>query len=392
MSKMTGRTLSGILALLISVVAIPRPAAGVPLRDALRNAPSVVGLTLDPRYRNAVDALVDSAARALPYPAASGGFTYRFDSATGTYERTSETFGPQLFMERPQTIGRHVWNLGVTFQYLELDEFDGDGLGRDPYPLLNVPGTSGPTRFFATPKFVYHLSTVNVTYGVLDDLDLNVAIPLIAGDFDTNISRIGPSGNLNFASQHSQVSVGVGDLMLRAKYRVCEWEGLTTALGARLRVPSGNSDEAIGIGDTELGPYVSISALYWGRVSPSWNAGFDFNLDDSHLSSGHYAFGVDVQAVKEWLDIGFAFLGRSEIDGRESLGSIGALHQTPTGPALTPYEGHYFNRNDMFDFQAGATVRVYKTLTFSLSFVKAINDAGLRSSTWSPIGALAASF
>jgi hypothetical protein len=362
------------------------------LRRTLHNAPALVELDpagFGPGYRNAADALIATAARALPVPASGGAFTYRFDPATGTYEKTNATFGPMLFMERPQTIGRYVWNIGVTGQYLELDEFDGESIGRDLNPVI-PPGRT--VTFLATPKFIYHLATVNVTYGLLDDLDLNVAVPLASTDSDTNASLIDENGSFFFNTEHSQVSLGVGDIQVRAKYRICEWQGITTAAGAVWRIPSGDEDDALGTGDFELGPYVAMSALYWNRVEPQWNAGFDVNLNDSHLSSAHYAFGVNVQAVKEWLDLGVSFLGRSEIDSRREQSAISGPHLTDAGAAQTPYFALDLERNDYFDAAVGARVRLYKTLVFSLNMLKGLNDEGIRSSSWSPVGALEATF
>jgi hypothetical protein len=233
---------------------------------------------------------------------------------------------------------------------------------------------------------------VNVTYGVIDDLDLNLAVPFGAGDFDVNASLIDESGHFFFNTQHSKVSIGVGDLLLRAKYQLGEWQGLTTAAGVSARLPSGDADNAFGSGDFELGPYLAVSTLLWDRVEPQWNGGFDFDLQDSHLSSAHYAFGVNVQAVKEWLDLGVSFLGRSEVDGRRSERAISGLHQTAAGPALQPFEGLDFDRKDYFDFSGGARVRLYKTLVLTVSALKGLNDDGLRSSNWSPVGGLEATF
>lgn len=376
---------------LLGLLALPLDARAA-LRDAMRNAPRLVALPdLGPTYRNAVDALVDHAARQVPIPAASGAFTYRFEPETGTYVRSSDTFGPMIFMERPQTIGRYVWNIGVTGQYLELNEFDGKKVGVDPDRII-VPGRAGPVLFSATPKFIYHLATVNVTYGLLDNLDLNVAVPLIAADFDMNAFLVNEQGRLFLNTQHSKESFAVGDVHLRAKYRLCEWERLTAAAGLITRFPSGATDNPLGIGDVEMGPYLAVSTVFWDRVEPQWNAGFDFNVENSHLSSGHYAFGVNVQAVKEWLDLGVAFLGRSEVDGRITDASISGPHQTATGPALRPYEGLNFDRKDYFDLNLGARVRLFKTLVLSVNMLKGLNEDGLRSSNWSPGGALEATF
>src|SRR6185436_20311339 len=76
-------------------------------------------------------------------------------------------------------------------QYSELDEFDGNTVGRDRVPIR----VNGETLLFSTtPKIIYHTLTLNVTYGITDDLDVNVAVPLHAIDFDANANLQRPGG------------------------------------------------------------------------------------------------------------------------------------------------------------------------------------------------------
>lgn len=389
-SKTCVRPLGRVLSACLLLVSAGNVRAG--FRDDLRNAPALVGVppaSLGPGYRNGVDALVRSAARTLPLPAPAASFTYRLDTASGRYERTSETFGPMLFMERPETLGRGTWNVGVTGQYLERDEFDGHGIGRDPFPVA-IPDR-GTAVLLVTPKFLNHLATVNVTYGVLNDLDLNVAVPLMTSDNDTNVT-FAAGGRQFFNTQHSKVSLGVGDVRLRGKYRLFAWQGLTGAAGAIVRLPSGDEGDGTGTGDVELGPTMALAKRWGDRVETHWNAGFDFAIQHSNESAAHYAFGVNVQAIKKWLDLGVSFLGRSEVDGVRSDAAISGPHETPTGTALTPYGGYDFGRKDMFDFSAGAKVRLFRTLVLTFSMLKALNEDGLRSSNWSPVGGLEATF
>src|SRR5262245_20952919 len=47
----------------------------------------------------------------FPLPSPASGFTFQFDSATGVFTRTTESFGP-IFAERAETIGRRKFSLG----------------------------------------------------------------------------------------------------------------------------------------------------------------------------------------------------------------------------------------------------------------------------------------
>ena len=118
---MLKKTAGGVLtaALLVAVADAHARSIKASIIDAPRR---LAGLNLGPTYENAVAALLESAGRGIPIPASSGAFTYRYDPKTGTYERSSETFGPTLYMERPQTLGRGVWGVAFSGQYLEEHE------------------------------------------------------------------------------------------------------------------------------------------------------------------------------------------------------------------------------------------------------------------------------
>jgi hypothetical protein len=53
---------------------------------------------------------------ALPLPSPASGFTYAFDSATGTFRRTTRSFGP-ILSDRAETIGRGQLSVGFNYQH-----------------------------------------------------------------------------------------------------------------------------------------------------------------------------------------------------------------------------------------------------------------------------------
>jgi hypothetical protein len=56
----------------------------------------------------------------FPLASASGGFTWNFDTGSGAFTRTSNSFGP-IFAERPLTIGRKRLNAGANYQRVTFD-------------------------------------------------------------------------------------------------------------------------------------------------------------------------------------------------------------------------------------------------------------------------------
>ena len=375
-----------IAALLALAVSMPAQAS---VRGNLRNSPSAVDLQLtDERFQNAIDVIVESAARNVPTPSSGGNFTYRYNPTTDKYEQTSGTFGPTPFMERAETLGRNTWNVGATFTYMELDEFDGNTVGRDP-AQINVNGET--LLFYTTPKIIYHTFTLNVTYGITDDLDLNIAVPLHATDFDANANLQRPGGEFFKIAVHSKVSVALGDIHLRAKYHVLDWEGLQTALGLDVRLPTGYAADAVGTGNGTIQPYFALSHRYFDWVEPQLNAGFEFDLIESNHSRAHYSLGSTFTPC-HWFDLAFSLLGQSEVDGWRSTASVSGPHVVNGATVQRPYEGISVDRKDYFDAVITARVKIWETVTFTGGVMKSINDEGLRASSWSPILAFQGTF
>ena len=67
----------------------------------------------------------------LPLPSPASGFTYRFDAATGTFVRSTQSFGP-ILTDRAETIGRGRFAFGFNFQHFSFDQLEGIDLTRVP--------------------------------------------------------------------------------------------------------------------------------------------------------------------------------------------------------------------------------------------------------------------
>ena len=67
----------------------------------------------------------------LPLPSPASGFTYRFDDATGTFIRSTRSFGP-ILTDRAETIGRGKFAFGYNFQFYTFDRLEGIDLSSVP--------------------------------------------------------------------------------------------------------------------------------------------------------------------------------------------------------------------------------------------------------------------
>src|SRR5918993_2834330 len=145
----------------------------------------------------------------FPVGSSSGGFTYTFNPALGTFSRSSESFGP-LFAARALTIGRNRGSLGVGFQRSTYDTFEGKNLRR-PEVVFHIEhidccgrtqagvAVSGGSRL--NPAFegdiieaalALRLTTQTMvfygSYGLTDRFDLGVAVPVVSIDMDASIN------------------------------------------------------------------------------------------------------------------------------------------------------------------------------------------------------------
>src|SRR5262245_50248883 len=126
---------------------------------------------------------VASQLSALPLPSPASGFTYRFDPDTGTFVRSTQSFGP-ILAERAETIGRGRTLFGYNVQVFTFDSLDGIDLRRVPAIFTHDDADlgGGRTDVVATTnalKLSVSQFTGLVTYGAADRLDVSVAIPVV---------------------------------------------------------------------------------------------------------------------------------------------------------------------------------------------------------------------
>ena len=140
-------------------------------------------------------------------PSPASGFIYKFDSATGTFVRSTRSFGP-ILADRGETIGRGQISFGINYQYFSFDHLDG-------VPLTAVPAVFRHDDYKSTPGRSDVISTMNtinatvgqttaaLTYGLTDRLDLSIAVPVISTTLsllsNATIERVGTGTNTAYA-------------------------------------------------------------------------------------------------------------------------------------------------------------------------------------------------
>jgi hypothetical protein len=245
----------------------------------------------------------------VPLPSPASGFTYSFDPATGTFVRSSRSFGP-ILTDRGETIGRGRIALGYAYQFFSYDRLDGTSLTDVPalFTHDNPELGGGRADVVATTNTIKtSVSQFSgaLTYGLTDRVDLALAVPLVQTRLsllsNATIHRIGTGSALHvhyfrdpdaiggygstrqFYAEGS--ATGVGDLVARVKANVLREGTRSLAAGLDVRMPTGDERNLLGSGALGLTPFLAMSTSI-GAVAPHFNVAYQWNGKTTSPTSG----------------------------------------------------------------------------------------------------------
>ncbi len=386
-------------------------------------------------------AIGSQVANQIPALSTSAGYTYNWNPELEVLERSAKTFGP-IFSERAVTLGRNKFNLNVSYTYIKFDEFNGKNLDKivSQVERAFVPET-GTTEYFGlfSPyndpddgvlrqagtqvaldlDLEAQLFDFSFTYGVLDNLDVNIDIPVLRTYLRSSVQQtipdprcvgIGNAGcdNALFnpadpqgffvqpAESSRDTSLGIGDIHLRTKYAFPFTTPFRMAGLLDLALPTGDAADFQGTGDTRLGTVLIGSRDLGSMFEIHSQGGVEFNVNDVDRSQARYAAGVTAQAFS-FMALTVDFLGRSEFGAQGRIKNTGRLPavreiggvDTLTQPlaelnANENFKGRPFfvdiKRNDVLDLAVGARFAIGDRSLILANFLVPLNDDGLRAS------------
>jgi hypothetical protein len=343
------------------------------------------------------DALSRAIVRSLPLTSASAGIARSWDDSLGTFTIDKYLFG-QVLLERPETIGRGNWSLITSYQWVHLHSLD----GRDLDELSDVrPPICGPTRCRRIPYTIpaYHLDlatdeiSTGATYGVTDELELNVTLPLLVSDLDTRIVLRDLGERVPFldVDSHDQAA-GVGDLVLRAKYQLLARGPVVLAVGLGLGLPTGDEDNFQGTGTVTVSPQLYASTDRLGEhlgfvLRPYFNGGADLDAEDVARSEVRWGLGLDLRRGARFT-AAIGFLARYVF---EAFGPPGALDvfrctggrtrclQANPPEGVSPLLAIGGGRRDLYDLTLGIRAAfLRRRVIATVSCIVPLNDDGIR--------------
>lgn len=355
---------------------------------------------------------------AADFPAISTvpGFTYRYNPQLSVFERSSASLGP-VFVERPQTLGRGKFDLGVSYLFVDFDELNGKDLDRlafrglahnDCCPAGKVPSPGTPPferdtadLFFERFTLRSHVASFFATYGLTDRWDVNILLPVVFTSLklraravlnNTGSRVTNPPAGVHFFDVPSRTieqvkstdddKTGVGDIQLRTKYHLFDANGFNMALGSSLRFSTGDEADFQGIGDTTLTPFLALSQEY-GRLDVHASTGIEINFDDSDRSRVRYAGGVTLRVV-ERLALLVDVIGSSNLTTDRIGVTVPQFVNAPGTSTATPTTLPAFVRRnrklstDIVDLAVGFKANLYRSVVGFVDVFVPLNNDGLR--------------
>jgi hypothetical protein len=357
-----------------------------------------------------VNIALTSQLAAIPLPSPGSGFTYTFDSSTGTFVRSTKSFGP-ILAERGETIGKGRLAVNFAYQSFTFDHLDGVPLIAIPAVFRHDNPQLGGGRADVVSTMNTITSTVNqfsgaVTFGVTERFDVSLAVPVVNTRLsllsNATIQRVGTGSNLGVhyfrdpnaiggygSSQQyfsDESATGIGDLVLRAKATLMKEGPRAFAAGVDVRLPTGDEQNLLGAGATGVRPFAAFSSA-WGVFAPHANVGYQWNgksvlagsvVDDVKADLPDqfvYAVGTDL-SVNRHFSVVFDWLGQRVLDSPRLLtttftatGAAGSV----TIPDIGFEQVSYWSSAASVGFKANVASRVL--LDFNLRF--RVSDNGL---------------
>jgi hypothetical protein len=309
-------------------------------------------------FENEAGAAVDE----VPIPSGSVSASYAFDPKLETYVRQERPFAPVLSLNA-RTDGKGVLTIGTAYSYVNYKTFNGEDRHNVVFPaplgVTDVLGNPVSDQVLFDFKLQQSIYTVALSYGLLDNVDVGVLIPVIKEQFrgsiiDRFFSETGNTlqpavlltdgaGNFAFVPDPRQANVyppvtlqaysvpvgnlplpgvvyrkntyGMGDLLLRTKVFFGTFGVFDVGSALNMALPTGDEDDLLGVGSVRFEPTLIISTST-GLFAVHTNQGVHVDVDDQDRDRYDYTLGGEV-LVTPWLSLLLDQVGRIEFSGSD---------------------------------------------------------------------------
>ena len=276
----------------------PPPALAGSLRDTLRDVTRDSG---NSGFGDLITDLTGLEVATTPLGAPTAGIVFRYDDDQ-SFNQQQLNFVP-LLLGRAATSGRGTAMFGFNVATASYDTISGL-----PLDTLPVAAFEGPAPIVTSSTLDLSVDTLTVTgfgtFGVTDDLDVGVAVPVVAVTLGGSmVQQEAATGRAVFPIDAS--SVGLGDIGITGQYRLWAGTNIPDGLTARvtLRAPTGDADELRGV-DTWRTLASATASRGFGRLSLHGTAGYESWSSSVALQNTLPANVVETWLLKNQLQVG----------------------------------------------------------------------------------------
>lgn len=345
----------------------------------------------------------------VPLSATSSGETFRFEG--GVPVRTSGSPGP-VFGERAQTLGRgrlvvgahlsgmnfatlrgvDLENIQLTFTHANVDfegcdeQFNGD------CTLMGLPALENDViEFDLSLDLDIRVTTLFLTYGVTDRIDLGVVLPLVSttlrgishaqvfpfgGTTATHFFGGTPSNPELSASRFVQASArGPGDVAVRLKANLSPRGRTLVALLGDARFATGSEDDLLGSGTFAVRGLAVFSSQL-GEFTPHVNVGYLYRRSDQQTDAILATAGFD-HVLAPWVTMAADVVSELQV-GRSPLRVPGPVTiDVPFRRTIQPTRIRD-TRDDIVNGSFGGKFTLAPGLTAVANTLWPLNRGGLR--------------
>ncbi len=270
----------------------------------------------------------------IPIGGSSGGTTFTFEG--GLPVRSTVSSGP-IYAERAQTIGRGRFLAGANATLFQFTSIRSTPLDRLQFVFThqNVGDPAYGDPIFENDVIEVDMdlnvrvavSSVFLTYGLTDRLDLGVAVPFVntsvsgvsnaqIRSFGVTPHTFGGPDEITARAAWSGSAIGVGDIVFRAKANLGESGIGSVAVLGDVRLPTGDEDELLGSGSTNVRVLGIVSGRY-GGFSPHANGGVLIRTGEFERNAALASIGFD-HLMNSTVTLAIDFLSSWEF-GEEAL-------------------------------------------------------------------------
>lgn len=345
-----------------------------------------------------------------PISSSAGGFAYELDPELGVLSRPTQSFG-SVYAERPLTVGRGKFNVGINFSRFTFDEFDGVDLRNGDLALVfthvdtDSDGTSSPAfegdlvTASVSMRAESEVTTLVASYGVHERLDVAVALPMVRVRLDVaalaTVQRLStaddsrthefPNGAREQKISRGGEAEGIGDITLRAKYLLYDNGDAYVGVAADVQLPTGQERDLLGSGETQA-QFSLTGMMNRYPVAPHVNVGYRA-AGGAIPNEVSYALGADIVA-DEKMTIAADLIGQfRESDGELEIRDQEFVYNTTLNENDPPvFETATFpfatlvdsGTRNLMSGSVGMKINFFQNLLLTANGLFPLNEGGLR--------------